>query len=130
MTSAEMNPTVGRNSKRNKSHGETRIHNGCWRICFDVNVRKGARTVKRDDPIESIVRVPETEEMQRELAKRVAVVHAQTVMEKLAALSGPVEQKVQLIDAIIEKCKEHVAWRKTKPITTDPIKSKRKKEKF
>ena len=45
--------------------------------------------------------------MQRELAKRVAVVHAQTVMEKLAALSCPVEQKVQLIDAIIEKCKEH-----------------------
>lgn len=72
-----------------------------------MNVRKGARTVKRADPIEIIVHYPETEEMQRELAKRVAVVHAQTVMEKLAALSCPVEQKVQLIDAIIEKCKEH-----------------------
>lgn len=41
--------------------------------------------------------------MQRELAKRLAIVHAQTVMEKLATLSCPLDQKLQLIDAIIAK---------------------------
>lgn len=41
--------------------------------------------------------------MQRELARRVAVVHAQTIMEKLATLSCPLDQKLQLIDAILEK---------------------------
>lgn len=41
--------------------------------------------------------------MQRELAGRVAIVHAQTIMEKLATLSCPLDQKLQLIDAILEK---------------------------
>lgn len=41
--------------------------------------------------------------MQRELARRLAIVHAQTVMEKLATLSCPLDQKLQLIDAIIAK---------------------------
>ena len=68
-----------------------------------ANIRKGARTVKGEDHIEFIVHYPETEEMQRELAKRLAIVHAQTVMEKLATLSCPLDQKLQLIDAILEK---------------------------
>lgn len=41
--------------------------------------------------------------MQRELARRLAIIHAQTVMEKLATLSCPLDQKLQLIDAIIAK---------------------------
>lgn len=68
-----------------------------------ANIRKGVRTVKGENHIEFIVHYPETEEMQRELAKRLAIVHAQTVMEKLATLSCPLDQKLQLIDAIIAK---------------------------
>ena len=51
--------------------------------------------------MEFIVHEPETEETRRELARRVAMVHAQTVVEKLSALSCPAEQKAQLMDAIM-----------------------------
>ena len=43
---------------------------------------------------------PETIEMQGELSKKVASVHAQTVIEKLKSLTCPVEQKAKLINAI------------------------------
>lgn len=43
---------------------------------------------------------PTTTEQQTELAKRVAQVHAQTVVERIKALSCPVEQKGLLIDAV------------------------------
>lgn len=43
---------------------------------------------------------PKNIEMQRELSKRVAVVHAQTVIEKIKSMSCPVEQKAKLIDTI------------------------------
>lgn len=38
--------------------------------------------------------------MQRELARRVAVVHAQSVVQKVKSLSCPFEQKVALIEAV------------------------------
>lgn len=38
--------------------------------------------------------------MQRELARRVAVVHAQSVVQKVKSLSCPLEQKVALIEAV------------------------------
>lgn len=66
-------------------------------------IGKGARTVKSEDHIEFIVHYPEAQETRRELARRLAIVHAQTVMEKLATLSCPLDQKLQLIDAIIAK---------------------------
>lgn len=53
--------------------------------------------------MEIIVHAPDTEEMRQELARRTARIHAQTVMENLRMLSCPVEQKVQLMNAIIEK---------------------------
>lgn len=69
---------------------------------------KGVKTVRRDDSdFRVIMHYPESEEMKRELAKRVAAVHAQTVMEKLSTLSCPVEQKAQLLDAIIAKRRGH-----------------------
>lgn len=43
---------------------------------------------------------PKTTEMQRELAKKVAAVHSQTVIEKIKSLNCPVEQKATLIDTI------------------------------
>lgn len=47
-----------------------------------------------------IVHFPEDREMQRELSKRVATVHAQTVIEKIKTMSCPADQKVELINAI------------------------------
>ena len=49
--------------------------------------------------ISIIVHYPEGEEAQRELAKKVADVHAQTVIEIVKAMSLPVEEKVRLINA-------------------------------
>lgn len=46
---------------------------------------------------------PEDKEKRRELAERVACVHAQTVAEKIAALTCPVEQKAALFDEIKKK---------------------------
>lgn len=40
--------------------------------------------------------------MQQELAKKVAAVHAQTVIEKIKSMPCPIEQKAALIDAIKE----------------------------
>lgn len=43
---------------------------------------------------------PTTPEKQAELSKKVATVHAQTVMEQIKAMPCPVEQKAELIEAI------------------------------
>lgn len=43
---------------------------------------------------------PTTPEKQEELSKKVAAVHAQTVMEQIKAMTCPVEQKAELIEAI------------------------------
>lgn len=50
--------------------------------------------------VDIVVHYPEDREKQRELAGRVAGVHAQTVAEKLAALSCPAEQKMALFNEI------------------------------
>ena len=47
-----------------------------------------------------IIHYPEGEEAQKELAKKVADVHAQTVIEMIRAMSLPVEEKVRLIHAV------------------------------
>lgn len=64
-----------------------------------VGWKRGCKTVN------IIVHYPEDKEKQRELARRVAYVHAQTVAEQLAALSCPKEQKVALFDEIKKKYK-------------------------
>lgn len=47
-----------------------------------------------------IIHHPQTPEAQNELTKRVAQVHAQTVVERIKSISCPVEQKVDLINAV------------------------------
>ena len=47
-----------------------------------------------------IMYYPTTPEKQAELSKKVATVHAQTVMEQIKAMPCPVEQKAELIEAI------------------------------
>lgn len=49
-----------------------------------------------------IIHYPETEEAKQELARRVAVVHAQAIMQKVKSLQCPLEQKMDLLDAVKE----------------------------
>lgn len=51
-----------------------------------------------------IVHYPESQEAKSELARRVAVVHAQSVVQKVKSLSCPLEQKIALLEAV----KQHV----------------------
>ncbi len=50
--------------------------------------------------ISVIIHYPKDKEAQQELAKKVADVHAQTVIERLKAMSYPVDQKARLIDTV------------------------------
>ena len=47
-----------------------------------------------------IIHYPKGKEAEKELTKRVADVHAQTVVEMVKAMPSPVEQKIRLINAI------------------------------
>ncbi len=53
-----------------------------------------------------IVHYPEREEAKQELSKRVAIVHAQAITQKVKSLSCPLAQKLALLDRVIEKIKE------------------------
>ena len=56
-------------------------------------------------PIQVIIHYPKTEEGKRELARCIAVVHADKVNQTIKKLNCPSEQKVQLLDSIIETVK-------------------------
>jgi len=60
----------------------------------DTDAGKEVRTVN------IIVHFPTDREMQRELSKRVAIVHAQAITQKVKSLSCPLEQKIALLDAV------------------------------
>lgn len=47
-----------------------------------------------------VLHIPDTEESARELSKKVAAVHAQTVLEQIKATPCPAEQKTKLLDTI------------------------------
>lgn len=57
---------------------------------------------RKSAPINVIVHYPKTEEGKRELADRVASVHASLVNHHIKKLNCPSEQKVQLLDAVIK----------------------------
>lgn len=57
-------------------------------------------------PVNVIVHYPTTETGKEELAKRVADVHASTVIQRLKALNCPTSQKMELLDAVIESAKK------------------------
>ena len=57
---------------------------------------------RKSAPINVIVHYPKTIEGQRELAERVAGVHASFVNQHIKKLNCPSDQKVQLLDAVIE----------------------------
>ena len=56
-------------------------------------------------PIQVIIHYPKTAEGKRELARCIAVVHADKVNQTIKKLNCPSEQKVQLLDSIIETAK-------------------------
>ena len=57
---------------------------------------------RKSAPINVIVYHPKTEAGKRELAQRVAGVHADFVNQYIKRLHCPSEQKVQLLDAVIK----------------------------
>ena len=57
---------------------------------------------RKSAPINVIVHYPKTEEGKRELAERVASVHASLVNQHIKKLNCPSEQKIQLLDAVIK----------------------------
>ena len=56
--------------------------------------------------MKAILHIPDTEKAAQELGKKVAVVHAQTVLEQIKAVSCPTEQKIKLMDAVSLLCKK------------------------
>ena len=62
--------------------------------------------MKKAAPINIIVHYPTTEEGWRELRRRMAIVHADAVLNSIQKLNCPTWQKIKLIDAIIEDAKK------------------------
>ncbi len=62
--------------------------------------------MKKAAPINIIVHYPTTEEGWRELRRRMAIVHADAVLNYVQKLNCPTWQKIKLIDAIIEDAKK------------------------
>lgn len=62
--------------------------------------------MRKAAPINIIVHYPTTEEGWRELRRRMAIVHADAVLNSVQKLNCPTWQKIKLIDAIIEDAKK------------------------
>ena len=60
---------------------------------------------RKNKEINIIVHLPKDEKSKQELTENVASIHALIVTEYIKKLNCPYEQKIELIDAIIEKCK-------------------------
>lgn len=56
--------------------------------------------IKGGTALQIIVHFPKDKEMQRELSKKAAIIHADAVIEKIKALPCPTEQKAELLGAI------------------------------
>ena len=59
-------------------------------------------------PINIIVHYPTTEEGWRELRRRMAIVHADAVLNSVQKLNCPTWQKIKLVEAIIEDAKKEI----------------------
>ena len=68
---------------------------------------------RKSAPINVIVHYPKTIEGQRELAERVAGVHADMVSQHIKKLNCPSDQKVQLLDAVIKSASVEKAGEQT-----------------
>lgn len=68
---------------------------------------------RKSAPINVIVHYPKTIGGQRELAERVAGVHADMVNQHIKKLNCPSDQKVQLLDAVIKSASIEKAGEQT-----------------
>ena len=68
---------------------------------------------RKSTPINVIVHYPKTIEGQRELAERVAGVHASLVNQHIKKLNCLSDQKVQLLDAVIKSASLEQAGKQT-----------------
>ena len=57
---------------------------------------------RRSAPVHVVMHYPQTETGRQELARRVASVHADAVARKIQKLTCPVQQKQQLLTAVIQ----------------------------
>lgn len=62
--------------------------------------------IRKMAPINLIVYSPKTEAGKEELARRVSDVHAGGVTQRLKSLTCPTQQKLDLLDAIMETVKK------------------------
>lgn len=62
--------------------------------------------MRKSAPIRLTVFPPDTDAAQEALAKDIAQVHADAVMREIMALSCPTEQKLALLDAVMDAAKK------------------------
>lgn len=62
--------------------------------------------IRKMAPINLIVYYPKTEEGKEELARRISDVHAAAVNQRLKSLNCPTNQKLDLLEAVIETAKQ------------------------
>lgn len=63
--------------------------------------------LRKHGPVNVIVYLPKTEEGKKQLAQCVSDVHASAVNQKLTSLNCPTQQKLELLNAIIETVKSN-----------------------
>jgi hypothetical protein len=75
---------------------------------IELNNKREVHGISRKSaPINVIVHYPKTEEGKRELAQRVAGVHADFVGRYIQQLNCPSEQKAELLNAVIASAKKN-----------------------
>ena len=62
--------------------------------------------MRKSAPIRLTVFTPDTDAAKEALAKAIAHVHADAVMREILALSCPTEQKLALLDAVMDDAKK------------------------
>ena len=77
--------------------------------------------MKKAAPINIIVHYPTTEEGWRELRRRMAIVHADAVLNSVQKLNCPTWQKIKLVEAIIEDAKKEIESEKRRNIWIDRL---------
>lgn len=70
--------------------------------------------MRKAAPINIVVHYPKTEEGWRELRRRMAIVHADAVLNSISKLKCSVADKIRLTEAIIEDAKREIEAEKQK----------------
>ena len=92
----------GMNANQQPSAGSADISLPAGHIHFR---RKEALPIPKPNPVRIVVHYPKPAEGRRTLAQRMAGVHADWVCEKLKKMNCPADQKVQLLNAVVDTAK-------------------------